>query len=768
MPYKKRLTELLNNAKELVSSNPENSLKTVLELYSELEGSNDYEAIGNLCKLIGSIYLKNGQSGKATEYYIQATSNFKLVNNYIELGNVFNNLVVASYYLHTYEKIEEYSKLAIQNYEKAGESIGVISVTNNLAKYYRNIEAFDKAYSLLKKIISGYEHAMNDENRTIMLANYANVSINLGFIEEGLKILTELSQEVDNRRDNQGIAIVNLYLTEYYESIGDYKNALICHKKRYSSAILGRQEEISSDLNRYLSSFNIDVDRLQYDRMVKQNMELIKAHKDISQKNGFLETLIDTIPLPLFYCDLEFNYLGCNDALTKYFNITKQDTIGKKVGFTLTKKGESEIIFNYLKDLLEDRKPIYFVTKITMKDGDRRTIELFLNLFYGLDGKLAGILGMIKDITQDKKHQYEIKELNAHLKSVLESAAQVYICSINRNYEYKYFNKNYADSVKRHIGLNISKGSNYFDRYQTESEIEDKKKILAKVFSGEVISGVREYNDINPPEILQYYYSPIIEEDGQIIGSTVFSYDITERVLAQRELALSNKTKDKFFSIIAHDLRSPIGNIKSALEFITTEDELSKDEMMDLLERLSGSAIHTYDLLENLLQWSLTQRGLLENNSTSYWLSTLIDEVVKLSRNIAHSKNIDIEVLCEQKIKVFVDKNMFFTILRNLLNNAIKYSFTNSKIMVNVESDSQFALIKVIDQGVGIKPEVIPYLNQLDRTVTTYGTSGEIGSGLGLVLCQELVSKLGGSLWVDSLEGKGSTFSFTVPVKESY
>jgi signal transduction histidine kinase len=419
-----------------------------------------------------------------------------------------------------------------------------------------------------------------------------------------------------------------------------------------------------------------------------------------------------------------------------------------------------------MEGLKKHKNPVQFITKLTIGDRDTRTIELFFSLFYGDDGEVAGILGMIKDITQEIEKNREIKEVNAHLKSVLESASQVYICSIDRDYKFKYFNKNYADSVKRYIGKTISKGSNYFDRYQTESEIRDKRKLLDRVFSGEVISGVREYDDVNPPEILQYFYSPIIEEGGKVIGITVFSYDITKRVMAQRELALSNKTKDKFFSIIAHDLRSPIGNIKSALEFITTEEELPNEEVMELLDKLSGSAINTFDLLENLLQWSLTQRGLLENNSNSYWLSTLIEDAIKLSRNIANSKKINIEVICATQLKVFADKNMFFTILRNLLNNAIKYSYENTTIIVKAESDDKYVLIKVIDQGVGIKPEVIPYLNQMDKTVTTFGTSGEIGSGLGLVLCHELVIKLGGKLWIDSVEGKGSTFSFTIPVTE--
>lgn len=768
MAYKEKLTELLNNAKEIVSSDPETSLKNVLELYSELKDSNDYESIGKLCKLIGTIYLKNGQSQKASEYYIEAIANFKLVTNYREIGNVYNNLVIAAYYLHTYEKIEEYSKLALEYFSQAGEIDGIISVANNLAKYYRNIEAFEKAYSLLKGIIDKYQHIIDRDIAVIMLASYANVAINLGHLEEGSKILIDLNEEYKNSKNYEILTILNLYLSEYYETIEDYKKALVCHKKRFNNAIIGRERDFSSELTRYLSSFNIDIDRLQYDRMVKQNEELTKAHSVVNKKNGFLETLINTIPLPLYYHDLDYNYLGCNDAFCDYFNVSKKQIVGKKIGSTLENKEERKKIEAKAIKFSECKESIQVTTTITKNSGDIRTINLFNNAFSDQNGDIVGTLGLLKDITEEINQKQKVEELNAHLTSILESASQVYICSIDRDFEYRYFNKNYANSVERHIGKAITKGSSYFERYQTESEINEKRILLDKVFSGEVISGIREYTDVKPHEILQYYYSPIIQEDGQVIGATVFSYDISERVLAQRELALSNKTKDKFFSIIAHDLRSPIGNIKSALEFITTEDELSNEEIMDLLNKLSGSAINTYDLLENLLQWSLTQRGLIENNATSYWLSTLLEQAIKLSRNIANSKKIGIEVICDLELKTFVDKNMFFTIIRNLLNNAIKYSYENSKIMITAESDDKYVLIKVIDQGVGIKSEAIPYLNQLDKTVTTFGTAGEIGSGLGLVLCQELVTKLGGELWVESESGKGSTFSFTIPADENY
>ncbi len=768
MDYKKRVDEILNNSKLILDSEPESVIKQVLDLFSEIKDSSDYETTGQLCKFIGTIYLKNGNPASAQEFYLQAISYFKLVDNYNEIAKIYNNLVISSYYLHKYEMIEEFSRLALDYFEKSGDSGGIISVTNNLAKYYRNISSYEKAFNLLEDTLKKYKNEMEREEYLVMSANYANVCINKGDMQKGLDILLDLSDKANNTKFHNAIAVIHLYLTEYYESIGDYKLALESHKKRYISAVIGRQESISSDINNYLHTLNIDIDRLQYERALKHNKELIQAHENISRKHGFLETLINTIPIPLFYCDNDFFYLGCNKAFAKYFGKDKDDLCGRKVGFSLTNEEEISYLTNRLSHVQTKKNQDHFITKLTIRNNDTRTIEMFASAFFDESDNAAGILCMVKDISIEIEQQGVVKELNAHLQSVIESAPKVYICSIDRNYKYTYFNKNYADSVKRHIGLEISRGFDYFKRYQKDSEIRDKKKLLAKVFSGETISGVREYSDLEPIEILQYYYSPIVQEDGEIIGATVFSYDITERVLAQRSLSLSNATKDKFFSIIAHDLRSPIGNIKSALEFLTSESDLDEKDMMEMLDKLSSSAMNTYDLLENLLQWSLNERGLIENNSDYFKLAELIENAIKITRPIANSKKIILETQCSNEISVFVDKNMFYTILRNLVNNAIKYSFENSKIKVTASSDNNYALLKVIDFGVGIKAEVIPYLNQMDKTITTYGTSGEKGSGLGLVLCHELVNKLGGQLWVESQENQGTTFFFTIPIKEQY
>ncbi|OQY38657.1 MAG: hypothetical protein B6226_03310, partial [Candidatus Cloacimonetes bacterium 4572_65] len=293
-----------------------------------------------------------------------------------------------------------------------------------------------------------------------------------------------------------------------------------------------------------------------------------------------------------------------------------------------------------------------------------------------------------------------------------------------------------------------------------------------RILKGETFSGTREYLDLDPVLILSYFYSPIVEIDGTISGITIFSYDITKLTLAQRELfeseknlSLSNSTKDKFFSIIAHDLRSPIGGIKEGLDYILDEDnDLASEDSREFITELKEMSIHTFDLLENLLQWSQNQQGALDYDPKCLEVSPLITETVKVFKGLTQIKEICLSIDCTADTMAFIDKNIFVTIIRNLVSNAIKYTERGGDIKILVERDSYYITVAVKDNGVGMKPEVIPFITQFEKNISTYGTEGEKGSGLGLVLCEELVLKQKGKIWVDSEEGVGTTFYFTSPV----
>ena len=261
------------------------------------------------------------------------------------------------------------------------------------------------------------------------------------------------------------------------------------------------------------------------------------------------------------------------------------------------------------------------------------------------------------------------------------------------------------------------------------------------------------------------------DSEGRITYYEGSVEDITERKLAELQLARQteelkelNATKDKFFSIIAHDLKNPFNTILGfANELITEFKNLDNKEILRYLSIIHNSSKHAYTLLENLLLWARTQTNASDFQPVVYDLKTSVQEVVELLEDQAKKKNISIISHIADRCLALADKNMINTILRNLLTNAIKFTPQNGRIVLSADNRHNQIEITVSDTGVGILREELPYLFRIDRKTTTLGTEKEKGSGLGLILCREFVEKHGGEISVESEEGKGSTFKFIIP-----
>lgn len=233
---------------------------------------------------------------------------------------------------------------------------------------------------------------------------------------------------------------------------------------------------------------------------------------------------------------------------------------------------------------------------------------------------------------------------------------------------------------------------------------------------------------------------------------------------SNQKLKVMNVTKDKFFSIIAHDLRAPFNAILGFSELIKDEINDRKDfnSIKDFNDSLSESAHSLFTLLENLLQWANSQRGELEYSPTRFDLYELIRSNMNLFSLKAADKCINLQTDIEPNTFVVGDENMVNTIIRNLLSNALKFTDMNGKIIISTKSDDDFVTIMVKDTGIGISKDNQDKLFRLDCNYSTYGTNDESGSGLGLILCKEFVEKNGGNIWVESELRKGSQFAFTL------
>ena len=227
-----------------------------------------------------------------------------------------------------------------------------------------------------------------------------------------------------------------------------------------------------------------------------------------------------------------------------------------------------------------------------------------------------------------------------------------------------------------------------------------------------------------------------------------------------------NASKDKFFSIIAHDLKNPfqtiIGFSEMQKEEIKSGDSAGIGEYADLI---NASAVQTFRLLENLLEWARAQRGEISFNPVPINLNEIISEEFDILSDMAKTKNIDLNCSIPDNLTIIADNNMIRTILRNLISNAIKFTHKNGKVDVEVKIENHHTNLSVSDTGIGMSNEIIGKLFKIDANLSTRGTENEKGTGLGLILSKEFVEKHGGKIWVGSEKGKGSVFRFVIPAE---
>jgi PAS domain S-box-containing protein len=242
-----------------------------------------------------------------------------------------------------------------------------------------------------------------------------------------------------------------------------------------------------------------------------------------------------------------------------------------------------------------------------------------------------------------------------------------------------------------------------------------------------------------------------------------------ELKLAEQAVKLSEHiaTKDKFFSIIAHDLRGPLGAFHNLSKILTEElSDMSQAKIREFAASMSKSSTTLYEMLENLLEWSRMQRGLSLFERSNLVLNNKIASFLQVLIDSASHKNIAIYYDIPEDLEIYADANMIESTFRNLVSNALKFTPKGGKITIEaIPTDHQSVIISIKDSGIGMTREIQDKLFRIDANISRPGTAGEASSGLGLVLCKEFVEMHGGKIWVTSEDGKGSSFFFELPNK---
>ena len=408
------------------------------------------------------------------------------------------------------------------------------------------------------------------------------------------------------------------------------------------------------------------------------------------------------------------------------------------------------------------------------KNGTSYIGEFSCSTLYDTDGKPIGMLSVTHDITKRKLAETMLREsndkfskvfyLNPSICGLTDLATGEYVEVNEAFYKVLGFDK---DEVigKTPIELGIL----------TESDI---KSVLEKTNSFNQLYNIDATLRTKDGSIRQVLMSAEnITVNNKILRYTVVN-DITERKHLEDEISRTNlelqrrnSEKDKFFSIIAHDLRSPFTGLLGLTELMTAEgNKMSIEEYDQMSNLLRESVVNVYQLLENLLEWAMVQKNMVDFTPIELRLSDIFSLSIKSIEERARQKAITIFLACPDSIgesteveKIFADEKMISTVLRNLLTNAIKFTKKGGEVTIGAkETEAGMVEISVTDTGVGIPADVIDKLFIAGEKVGTTGTEGEPSTGLGLILCKEFVEKHKGKIWVESREGVGSTFYFTL------
>lgn len=404
------------------------------------------------------------------------------------------------------------------------------------------------------------------------------------------------------------------------------------------------------------------------------------------------------------------------------------------------------------------------------KQGREFLIHLSTSIINDDAGNALALVGIASEITAKKTAELNLKQTVSLMKATLESTVDG-ILVVNNKGGIETYNEQFLDlwNVPREVVFN--KNDRDLLNYVLKS-VADPEEFLKRIEMLYRDSESKTFDIINLTDgrIFERYSQPYLV-DGKAAGRVWSFRDVTDKKRDEaeikkinEELKESNAAKDRFFSIIAHDLKSPFQALMGYSELLFHEYyTLSEKEKKYFIDNIGQMSRNIYQLLENLLEWSRMQTGKIQFYSDVFNLLHELNPTVSLLLPSAKNKNISITVDINRIIFVKTDRNILKTIIRNLISNAIKFTSPGGHIIVSAESRGGQVEVTVADNGIGINENDLKKLFQPNRKLSSKGTLNEDGTGLGLMLCRELVQLYDGKIWVESVLGKGTKFTFTIP-----
>lgn len=770
------------------------ALMSAIEIF---EVENDSAYLSSTLMSLGSLYSDNKHYSTALEYFSRALDISIRLKYKIGVSICLNNIGIVYSEISEHEKALDYYQRSMEIDKSLGDEAGVAIGLNNIGDSYRYLFDTVLAISYYQKCID-IGRPNNYSVVSTALSNLGEVFLAQKQYSRALNYVLESLELAESAESNDEILNSLDILRKIYAKMDNYEAAysyLVKYKLLYDTIF-------TVNKSKYLEEI-----KARYDDE-KQKIEISKLKKKSSSESVYtdlLTTIIIVISSVIFVMLIiillirhsrllvknqkqyfekllerseDFVFVTDKNAKIKYISPSYTRKMGREVAsriggstFDFIHPDDIEFVKQELKGILNDKQPRSLDVRIKTGFDEWIYVHAFAQNMFD-DELINGIVVNFWDITQRKKDEELIHKNEFKFRQIFNAFPDIYFQAD-------------LNGVITEISPSVYKISGYT---RDEALKLSPKKFNDFINDWDTISAKFE-TEVS----LHDYDTKIVTKDGALIhcslsAELIFTddnsipvafqgviHDISARIKNQDRLRKSeaqlkeaNTSKEKLFSIIAHDLIGPIGTNKSIVDLIVSQvDELSNEEVTTLITSLKPSLDSTYSLIENLLSWARIQQDRLKPSFENMLLNKLVEDIVRIMNDQAQRKSVKLVISGDKAIQVAADRNQLEIVLRNLVSNAIKFSNRGGVVSISFDIIDGMTEVRITDSGVGMNQDQIDSIMKgAGETEVKRGTNNEKGTGFGLVIVNEFVKNNRGMLSVVSKEDEGTTFMFTLPLQK--
>ncbi len=510
---------------------------------------------------------------------------------------------------------------------------------------------------------------------------------------------------------------------------------------------------------------NSDGTVIKYAAIKEDITEQKRNEKELLESANIIKATFDSTSENFFLVDREYNILAYNKTSAQNIQRIWNKTLKKGDNMSLYSNPANweGVVKNTDKAFTGEK--VQHELKIDYESGLTLWFHVKYLPVYDTDNKICAVSFTSNDITERKLAEQALRESEELFKQIAENInAVLYVYNPGSNkflYVSPAFKKIWEmplDKVMRNAGE--------FIKLVHPNDIKEFNEAVRKEMEEKVYFN-KEYRIVMPDGRIKWIHSrnfPVYNQAGKPYRTVGIAENRTHLKEIEQKLRQANATKDKLLSIIGHDLKNPLSNIIGFTDLLEKHfDDSLNEKAKNFIHIINQSAHSLYSLIINLLTWSRSQRKLIQTHPEMYYLYPMVDNCLVTQHHAAHKKHIELVNAVPEKIKVYADKNLITTVVRNLISNAVKFTEQNGTITVGAEQNNKSVIVSVRDTGIGMDTETANNIFQFNKLNTRQGTDGEKGTGLGLIICKEFVEQNQGEIWVESSVGKGTTFYFSLP-----